>query len=189
MNKVNGFLWQLLSWFRSGMNHYLWSSFKKSLCESCGKNVLICRDCKAYWRNLIIGDDVSINEGARFLNTRAKIHIGDHVIFGPNVSVITGNHRIDVVGRYMSSITEDEKLPENDEDVVFEGDNWIGANATILMGVTVGFGAVIAAGAVVVSDVPEYSIVGGIPAKEIKKRFSDDDIKEHERIIGRCKRR
>lgn len=64
-----------------------------------------------------------------------------------------------------------KKKPENDISVIIEDDVWIGANVTILKGVHIYTGAVIAAGAVVVNDVPKYSIVGGIPAKIIGKRF------------------
>jgi len=59
---------------------------------------------------------------------------------------------------------------------IIGNDVWIGANAIILQGVTIGDGAVIAAGAVVTKDVPPYAIVGGVPAKVIKYRFSDDVI-------------
>ena len=63
------------------------------------------------------------------------------------------------------------KLPENDQEVIFEGNNWIGANSIILKGVKVGYGSIIAAGAVVTKDVPTNKIVGGNPAKIIKDRF------------------
>lgn len=68
--------------------------------------------------------------------------------------------------------------------VIIEGDNWIGANAIILKGVTVGRGAVVAAGSVVIHDVPPYSIVGGVPAKVISERFSPSEIQQHEKILG-----
>ena len=62
------------------------------------------------------------------------------------------------------------------DECTIGNDVWIGANACILRGVTVGDGAVIAAGAVVTKDVPPYTIVGGIPAKPLKKRFDDEII-------------
>lgn len=63
-------------------------------------------------------------------------------------------------------------------DIIIKNDVWIGANCTILDGITIGNGSVIAAGSVVVKDVPEYAIVGGNPAKVIKYRFTQDIIDE-----------
>lgn len=91
-------------------------------------------------------------------------------MFGPNVMMTTGSHKVDVMDRYMDELTNADKLPENDKDIVFEGDNWIGANAIILKGVTVHKESVIAAGALVTKDVPEYAIVGGVPTKVLKYR-------------------
>lgn len=67
-------------------------------------------------------------------------------------------------------------------DIEVKDDVWIGARATILSGVTIGQGAVVAAGAVVTRNVPPYCIVAGVPAKIIKKRFADDVIEELLRI-------
>ena len=60
---------------------------------------------------------------------------------------------------------------------IIEDDVWIGCNATILQGVKIGTGAIVAAGAVVTKDVPPYAIVGGVPAKIIKYRFTEEQIK------------
>lgn len=150
---------------------YIAMPIKKSMVKECGKKVYIGKGAEGTWKNIYIGNSVSINKNAMFLCTRAKIYIGDHVMFGPHVFMITGGHRTDIPDRFMDTIGNDEKLPENDQDIVLEGDNWIGANAIILKGVTIGKGAVVAAGAVVTNDVPPYSIVGGVPAKVIKMRF------------------
>jgi acetyltransferase-like isoleucine patch superfamily enzyme len=66
--------------------------------------------------------------------------------------------------------------PEKRYAVVVGNDVWIGTDAILMAGITVGDGAVIAAGAVVTKDVAPYSIVGGVPAKEIKKRFDNEKI-------------
>lgn len=142
----------------------------KWMLGSCGKKVTIGKQCDITWENVYAGNDVHIGSGCRFLSTRAAIRIGDHVMFGPNVTIITGDHRIDILDKPMTQVTDREKRPEDDQDVVFEGDNWIGANATILKGVTIGTGSVVAAGAIVTKDVPEHAIVGGNPAKVIKYR-------------------
>lgn len=67
---------------------------------------------------------------------------------------------------------------DNKGDIVIGNDVWIGFEAVILSGVTIGDGAIIGTRAVVTKDVPPYTIVGGIPAKSIKKRFSDDVVSE-----------
>lgn len=97
--------------------------------------------------------------------------------------MISGNHRIDIPGKYMSEVTDAMKRLEDDQDVVIEDDVWIGCNAIILKGVTIGTGAVIAAGAVVTKDVAPYSIVGGNPAKLIRKRFSAEQLAEHKSLL------
>ncbi len=168
------FIYSVYSFIYRACNRIFFSPFKKALLGKCGKRVLICRKCKMTWNHVYMGNDVYVNEGALFLSTRADIHIGDHVMFGPNVTMITGGHRTDIRGRYMTDISEEEKLPENDQDIILQGDNWIGANALILKGVTIGEGAVVGAGAVVTKDVPPYAIVGGVPAKVLKYRFDDE---------------
>ena len=61
-------------------------------------------------------------------------------------------------------------------DIVIGNDVWIGYEAVVMAGVTIGDGAIIGARAVVTKDVPPYTIVGGVPAREIRRRFSDDVI-------------
>lgn len=65
---------------------------------------------------------------------------------------------------------------DNKGDIIIGNDVWIGYEAVILAGVSIGDGAIIGARAVVTKDVPPYTIVGGVPAKPIKKRFSDETI-------------
>ena len=76
-----------------------------------------------------------------------------------------------------------DKLPENDVPVIIEDDVWAGANVTILKGVTIGRGSILAAGAVVTKSCPPYSIIGGVPAKILKYRLTIEEILEHERIL------
>lgn len=150
----------------------------------CGRNVVVPEYCSfSGIKNIYVGDDVSFGEHTLVLTTRAKVHIGNHIMFGPGVSVISGNHRIDIPGKYMSEVTDAMKRLEDDQDIVIEDDVWIGCNAIILKGVTIGTGAVIAAGAVVTKDVAPYSIVGGNPAKLIRKRFSAEQLAEHKSLL------
>lgn len=152
--------------------------------KKCGKHVYLrpsCSDFKGLW-NMTVGDYTSIPKGATFYCTEAPLTIGKKVIFGPHPTIITGDHRIDVIGKYIMDSTE--KLPENDAPVVIEDDVWTGANVTILKGVTIGRGSVIAAGAVVTKSFPPYSIIGGVPAKLLKMRFTPAEIEKHERILN-----
>ena len=158
-------------------NKFIVAPMKRSCFNHCGKNVYIGDNVTiSGWENVSVGNDVALGSNLTCLTTRAKVIIGDHVMFGPNVTIITGDHVIDIPGKYMTQFTDKDKRPEDDQDVVFEGDNWIGANVTILKGVTVGQGAVIAAGAVVTKDVSAYSIVGGVPANFIKYRFEEKQL-------------
>lgn len=75
-----------------------------------------------------------------------------------------------------SSFTFNLPISDNKGDIVIGNDVWIGFEAIILSGVTIGDGAIIGTRAVVIKDVPPYTSVGGIPAKPIRKRFSDDVI-------------
>jgi len=84
---------------------------------------------------------------------------------------------------FVSDINEANKPKGYDKDVVVEKDVWIGCNVTLLAGVHVGRGAIIAAGAVVTKDIPAYSICGGVPAKIIKHKWSIEQILEHESIV------
>lgn len=162
---------------------FFWSFFYKGAMKHCGNKVYLrpaSSDFKGLW-NLSIGDGSSIPKGSTFYCTEAPLTIGKKVIFGPHPTIITGDHRIDVIGKYiMDSI---DKLPDNDAPVTIEDDVWCGANVTILKGVTIGRGSVVAAGAVVTKSFPPYSIIGGVPAKLLKMRFMPEEIIEHEKLI------
>ena len=98
----------------------------------CGKDVYLrpmSSDLKGLW-NLSIGDGSSIPKGSTFYCTEAPLTIGKKVIFGPHPTIITGDHRSDVVGKFI--MDSNEKLPENDAPVIIENDVWCGANVTIL---------------------------------------------------------
>lgn len=163
--------------------YHIITNNQKNMMPKCGKDVYIEYHCDGNWNNIYCGTDIHIGKNNLFMCSLAPIEIKDHVMFGPNVTVITGDHRTDLVGRYMTTVRNEEKLPENDQAVVFEGDNWIGANVTILKGVRVGNGAIVASGAVVDKNVPPYAIVGGVPARVIKYRFSDEQIIEHQQKV------
>jgi len=108
-------------------------------------------------KNLHIGERVFINSGCKFQD-QGGITIGDDVLIGHNCVIATLNHVAD----------PDRRCDMVPAPVRIGNKVWIGANATILQGVTIGDGAIIAAGAVVCKDVPPRSVVGGVPARLIK---------------------
>ncbi|MBE6601946.1 MAG: acyltransferase [Ruminococcaceae bacterium] len=138
---------------------------------ACGKDVSIGDNCVITPNAVSVGNRSTLGRNLLVLSSRAKLKIGNDVMFGPNVTVVTGDHKIDVLGRTMASIKEEEKDPENDQDVIIEDDVWIGANVTILKGVVIGTGSVIAAGSVVTKSVPPYQIWGGVPALDQASLF------------------
>lgn len=162
--------------------HYVYMPFLLSELRNCGKNVIIAKGNHiAGMSNMEFGDDIYIGPGAVLYSTKAKLVMGNHINLGPNVTIITGDHRMDVVGMYMKCIPEDKKLPENDQDVIIEDDVWIGAGTIILKGVTIGTGSIIAAGAVVTKDVQPYTIY--LSKDRQKKRFTDEELEEHKKKI------
>lgn len=108
-------------------------------------------------KNITIGKNVFINSGCRFQD-QGGITIGNDALIGHNAVLATLNH----------GLAPDERQNLYPAPISIGKNVWIGANATILPGVTIGDNAVIAAGSVVTKDVPEDVVVGGVPSKIIK---------------------
>ncbi|HKM13715.1 MAG TPA: sugar O-acetyltransferase [Candidatus Methanomethylophilaceae archaeon] len=111
--------------------------------------------------NIKLGKNVLINSNCFFLDSN-MITIGDFVMIGPNVTIVTPNHSRDPVKR--------RRVGTISKPVVIEDDVWIGAGATILPGVTIGAGAIVGAGSIVTRDVPAGKTVGGNPARIIGEK-------------------
>ena len=114
-------------------------------------------------------------------NSKGNLKIGNYCSIAPDVSfVIDGEHNYKLISTYpfKQRYLGGKDVSESKGDIVIGDDVWIGYRATILSGVKIGQGAVVAAGAVVTKDVPPYAIVGGVPAKVIKYRFEPEMIEE-----------
>lgn len=111
-----------------------------------------------YGKNTRVGKNVFINAGCKFQD-QGGITVKDGALIGHNAVLATINHDSDPAKRGNMII-----LP-----ITIGKNAWIGANATILAGVSVGDGAIVAAGAVATKDVPDNTVVGGVPAKVIRK--------------------
>jgi acetyltransferase-like isoleucine patch superfamily enzyme len=138
--------------------------FYETTMPECGNNLYMHSGVIFYFPyNVTIGNNVYFNRNV-FITARDNVTIGNDVLIGPNVVINTGNHTF--TERNVPIV----KQGHTSERIVIEDDVWIAANAVILKGVTIGKGAVVAAGAVVNRDVPPYTVVGGVPAKKIKDR-------------------
>ena len=109
--------------------------------------------------------------------TDRHLYIGNYCSIAGDVTFhLSPNHHLERISTFPFGGDAENSLSKG--DIVVDDDVWIGHHATILTGVHIGQGAVVAAGAVVSKDVPPYAIVGGVPAKIIKYRFSEDMIKK-----------
>ena len=189
MKKGNGAIRMFLSTLgkvKRGMHYCFVEPVVRRSFGLCGESVRISAGCTfAGNENIQVGNNVSFGSDMRVLTTRAKLKIGNFVMFAPGVMIVTGDHRTDIIGKYMHQVTDADKRPEDDKDVVIEDDVWVGANATILKGVTIGRGSVVASGAVVTKSCPPYSVVAGVPARVIKCRFTPEQIAQHEKALSK----
>lgn len=176
-------LFALLILYTQKLVHRVWMHLALFLFRECGRNVRFGPGCDFSFSHIEIGNDVYIGPGARFNTAITKIRIGNKVLFGPDVSIMGGDHRTDVLGQYMYDVKE--KLPANDKDVVIEDDVWVGTRAIILKGVTVGRGSIIGAGSVVAKDVEPYTIYLGAPPLKKRARWSEDQIQQHQELLKR----
>ena len=148
----------------------IYNDFRRSSCDFEQNNVLY--QYPINHDRLVIGKFCSIACGATFIFNSA-------------------NHRQSALSTYTFPLFFEEwqldkeqvaSAWDNKGDIVIGNDVWIGYEATILSGVHIGDGAIIGAKAVVTKDVPAYSIVGGIPAREIKKRFDPGTIQKLQQL-------
>ena len=135
---------------------------------SMGENVWIAKifNCDN-GKNIYIGNNFTGNYNLTILDIR-EVYIGDNVMIGPNTLISTVGHPLTPMGRrkHMGIATP----------VHIGNDVWIGGNVTILPGVTIGNNVVVAAGAVVTKDVPDNTLVGGVPARKIKDIENDVEV-------------
>ena len=134
--------------------------------------------CKNISCDIQAGAYGSIGYGA---NICPNVVLGNYVLIAPEVYILGGDHRYDIPGLPII-FSGRPTLPKT----LVGDDVWIGSRVTIMAGVKVGRGAIVAAASVVTKDVPEYTVVAGVPAKVVKSRFSDTSaIKKHEKMLSK----
>lgn len=178
---------QLRNHLKFTWKHKLRAFQQKRRLALLGKHVHIdkCVEFLRFPKNIYVDDEVVVKEGTRicscndtaiikigkrttigyhnFIFSSARIEIGDDCLIAPFVYIVDSNHQIAMDS--LINLQPNETAPIKVEDGV-----WIASNVTILKGVTIGQGAVIAANSVVNKDVPAYEIWGGSPAKKIGER-------------------
>ncbi len=153
---------------------YTYIYYKK--CGSVGERLRVKGMASGLNENIIIKNYVNINPGARFLG-RGRIEIGNYFHTGENLTIISSNHRYD-----NADAIPYDKVRIN-KSVIIKDFVWLGDSVLIIPGVTIGKGAIVAAGSIVVKDIPDYAIVGGNPAKIIKYR----DVEAFKRLESQNK--
>jgi len=172
MNRLKNEMYELietlLSAIGGSLGKLLREGFYKLSFKECGKNFSTGLRVKVQVPyNITVGENVGFNYGVWIAANRHKdggIRFGNNVLIGPYTVIHSGNH-----------IFKDPHLPINKQGFIFrtiiiEDDVWIAAHCTILSGVSIGKGSVVAAGSVVTKDVPPYTIVAGVPARVISYR-------------------
>ena len=138
----------------------------------CGKDIIVKNNC--YFGNgtrLSIGNRSQLGQNARL---NGKITIGEDVLMGPDVIMMSTSHAYSDLNMPINTQGEGKEKP------IFIGDNvWVGTRVIILPGVSIGGHSIIGSGAVVTKSFPDYSIIGGNPAKLIKKREPINESKNN----------
>jgi chloramphenicol O-acetyltransferase type B len=153
---------------------FLLLRFKYKLIK-CGKgtyfghSLLIMPNCVSIGHKSFVGPQCWL---------QSKVNIGNFVMLAGRVAIVGGDHRFDIV-----AVPAIEAGRDVNKTVTICDDVWIGHQVIIMHGVTIGEGAIVAAGSVVTKDVAPYAIVGGVPAKFIRMRFSEEDIKKHSQAL------
>lgn len=170
LNKLFGHIIYFIARLRAG----LWGLLLKKI----GSNVDMLNGVVIMSPQKVeIGHDTFLNEFVR-IGGQNGVKIGNFVQLSQNVSLISENHK------YSNPRFPIKKQGYFGKNIVIEDDVWIGANTVVMSGVTVGQGAIIGANAVVTKNVRPYSIVGGVPAKFIKYRFSKAKIALAKKLIN-----
>jgi acetyltransferase-like isoleucine patch superfamily enzyme len=124
--------------------------------------------------NISLGEDVFVGPRCFISADRVAVSIGDDTIIGPEFCAIAGDHEFESPGTLYRESSRGENAP-----IEIGANVWIGARVTVLKGVRVGDGAVIAAGSLVTNDVPSMTVAAGAPAQVVRKRFTGQDAEVH----------
>lgn len=144
--------------------------------RSAHKRFLASKGLKKVSPDIIAGAYSYIGPGCEIY---PNVTIGNFTMLASDVLIIGGDHNFRTAG--IPSVFNGR---DGIKKTIIGNDVWIGARSIIMTGVTIGNGAIIAAGSVVTKDIEPYAIYGGVPAKKIKMRFNQDEISIHEKMLN-----
>lgn len=162
---LHQFIHRLSNWPRWDIIKKVRGWHHRALMQRAGKNLRLGENTRlANPVNIVVGDNCYLGDGVQLYAWKERITIGNQVLIAAGARMITRKHGF-----------ADVDLPMAEQGythapIVIEDDVWIGFNAIILPGVTIGKGSIVGAGAVVTKSIEPYSIVGGVPARLIRKR-------------------
>lgn len=177
--KVKLYLYNNNSFYRNVWNKYHLYKLNNQFRTKYPHNEIVLKDSIDLSHLNIGHNNYGILNVICSTNDKVKLIIGSYCSIAPNVLfLLADEHQINSISTYPFKV---KRFGENTEavtkgNIVIDDDVWIGANVTICSGIHIGQGAVIAAGSVVTKNVEPYSVIGGNPAKIIKKRFSQKII-------------
>jgi len=157
-------------------------TFGKSKFLTIGKGLHIGKGSRLWAPNkLTIADNVYIGKD---VTIECNAEIGSYVLIANRVALIGRlDHDFRAIGTPVRFSPWSGDGDNSADKVVIEEDVWLGFGVTVLTGVRIGRGSIIAAGSVVTKDIPQYSIAAGVPAKVIDQRFDHETIIKHEQMI------
>jgi len=162
---LHRFLYRLSSWRRLEPMKRLRGWHYRALLAQAGENLRIAEGVVINNPGMVsVGDNCYLGSGVQFYPWNAPITLGDNVLIAAGARLITRKHGFADIDLPMA------EQGYNNAPIVIEDDVWIGFGAVILPGVTIGRGSIVGASAVVTKDVAPCSIVGGVPARLIRKR-------------------
>lgn len=133
-------------------------------------------------KNVFLDDYVKVSSGFTLINSKEEsVYIRKYTALAPDVTIVTNSHRSTVGIPHF--ILGESHINDKSADVIIGEDVWAGTRVTILPGVTLGRGCVVAANALVTKPVPPYALVAGVPARIIGVKFSLADIERHEEAL------
>ena len=178
-NKVRT-IQQFMCCFKSLIMWSIRSFPRKSSFGQVGQHTVIGYPCHiGNPAQVYLAEQVNIRYGISIINAKyEKVTIKKYSVIAPQCTIVTNSHRATVgVPQF---ILGESHVNDKSGDVVIEEDVWVGANSTILAGVSIGRGATIGACALVTKDIPPYALAIGIPAKIVGVKFSKYGIQQHE---------